>query len=417
MRLLLLPVLLSLATILSVSQVLYPTDLYFDSVVVGLVYTKTLTIVNTTTKTIYPTHGTCTGIGEIITEAPLPDSIEAGDTVEFVLKLRPTAVSPLDYGCGIVNNSQMPGKSWAVGYAIRGTIKAGATFSMSSNMLDYGEVGVGDTATKLFFIVNTGSGQGTVGLRSFASDEFTCSLDSGTVVLDPLDTLHMNVLYHPTQEGLQTDALLFDMSDKWWTPRTVVLSGTGTPAKPGVLPSLSSVAFPSAPIEQTTSATVELSVTSGSATVTEIYAQAGDVFSVRFPPVVPASLPYVVQPGSPFVFDVVAKPTATGLWKDTIVVRTREFTDLRIPVEANAVISHVNEYSTPCQPHPNPSNGSATWCAAPLTSWVITDLRGVVQSSLTADADGVCSVTNMANGTYIIRSVQDSTTHLLIVVR
>ena len=114
----LLLILIVLAAPVMNAQVLFPKKLEFGTMAVGTVYAKTLTIINTTAKTIYPMYGSCTGYGEFNVESKLPDSIMAGDTAEFVLKIRPTSISPLDMGCGIINHFDKPGNEWSVGYSM-----------------------------------------------------------------------------------------------------------------------------------------------------------------------------------------------------------------------------------------------------------------------------------------------------------
>jgi hypothetical protein len=409
--------LLLLLTVLSAplvhAQEMYPTEMEFGSMVVGMVYTKTVTFINVTNETIYPKYDVCGGNGNASIVSSMPESIAAFDTVEFELKMRPIALGPMDETCTITNDTSKPGADWTVTYTIRGTVDATSRFGISSPLLDFGEVEVGDTATMSFTIVNVGDGVGTVRLRPFTSSE---SISSDTFEMNSNDTLIVTILFHPTEEAYILDTLLFNMSDQWWAPRDVVLYGVGIPPKPGVEPSVSSVDLTSAPINAATASEIELRVSSGSATVTEIFAIVGDVFSVQLPPVVTGSLPVVVQPDSPFTFAVVATPTMTGMWKDTIVVRTREFKDLRIPVQANAVISSVDEYTASCPPHPNPSQGTVSWCTNALSKWVITDLRGQSVTSVTADEVGRCSVSGLAAGTYIVRSQRDVQSYLLLVV-
>lgn len=398
------------------AQVMFPTELEFGSMVVGMVYTKTVTFINVTNETIYPKYDVCSGTGNASIVSSMPESIEAFDTVEFELKMRPTALGPMDETCRITNDTSKPGADWTATYSISGTVDAKSKFGVSSSLLKFGEVEVGDTATMSFSIVNVGDGVGTVRLRPFTSSEFTCSISSDTFEMNSNDTLYVTIQFHPTEEAHILDTLLFNMSDQWWAPRDVVLYGIGIPPKPRVQLSLSSVSFPSAPINSGTSAEIELSVSSGTATVTEIFAVDGDVFSVQLPPVVATTLPVVVQPENPFSFSVVATPTATGVWTDTIIVRTDEFADVRIPVQANAVISSVDEYAASCRPHPNPSNGTVTWCTTAFTSWVVADLRGQSIAAITADGEGRCSLSGLHSGTYIVRSQHEPVSYLLFVM-
>lgn len=398
------------------AQVLFPTRIDLGNVVVGLVYPQTMTLINTSNETIYPKDILCNGYGYVNFETILPDSVKARDTVQFALIIRPTMMAPIEEKCGILRDNTKPGKNWSVGYSVYGNINAKSQFSVSDQLLEFGDVEVGDTASASFSIVNSGNGAGTVRLLPITSTEYSVSINSDTMLLNGADTLVVTVLFHPTLEGQILDTLLFDMSDQWWSLRKVILNGTGTPPSPGVNPSLTSVSFPSAPINAPTSTDVELSITSGSATITEIFAVAGDVFSVSLPSVVMGSLPYVLQPGAPFTFSIVAEPTVTGVWLDTIIVRTQESDDLRIPVEANAVISHVDEYAASCRPHPNPSHGAVTWCTDAYSAWIVADVRGQTIARVTADEEGRCNISGLDSGTYVVRSQRESVSYLLIVL-
>jgi hypothetical protein len=397
------------------AQVLFPERIDMGNVVVGLVYPQTMTLINTSNETIYPKDILCNGYGYVNFETILPDSVKAGDTVQFALIIRPTMMAPIEEKCGILRDYTKPGKNWSVGYSVYGNINAESQFSVSDQLLEFGDVEVGDTASALFAIVNSGNGAGTVRLRQFTSTEYSVSINSDTMLVNGADTLLVTVLFHPTQEQQVLDTLLFEMSDNRWSPRTVVVNGTGIPSKPGVAPSFTSVTFPSAPINSSTSTEIELSVRSGSATVTEIFAINGEVFSVQLPPAL-TSLPIVVQPDSPFTFAIVAEPAMTGMWLDTIIVRTEEFDDLRIPVEANAVISHVDEYAASCLPHPNPSHGAVTWCTDAYSAWIVADVRGQTIARVTADEEGRCNISGLDSGTYVLRSQRESVSYLLIVL-
>lgn len=106
----------------------------------------------------------------------------------------------------------------------------------------------------------------------------------------------------------------------------------------------------------------------------------------------PQPLPVVVDTAHPLVVNVTWAPSqSVNIWTDTLVVTTDQGKE--VIMELNGAIlttvkDNTSESDTDCQPHPNPSQGSVSWCGDPLLQWRVVDEFGVVVAHVTADADG-----------------------------
>src|SRR5215469_6420193 len=215
----------------------------FGNDVVGTTTSQTLTITNTGTAALNITQINKTGAAFSASGFTLPLNLSAGQLANITVAFLPTAVGAASGSLSIVSNAPTSPTSVSLsGTGVAGTLTLGVT----PTSLAFGNVNVSGTSTpQTVTVTNTGNAQ--VSISSVATSQpFAVSGFSGSVTLNPNQSLPLTVVFAPTSAVSSTGALTIT-STASSSPNSVSLTGTGV-AQPAV-PTITSQ-----PVNQTVTA-------------------------------------------------------------------------------------------------------------------------------------------------------------------
>ena len=200
-----------------------PPSLNFGSVLVGDSAEQVVRFYAPTGAVIWQDAQLDDGIYFDANGGVLPDTLFTGDTVDVMVKFRPTTFGQLIDTVRFMHNGTNAHASAA---EVRGIGSAGSLTAAIASM-NFGTVYVGDSvqqSAKVYTVA--GSAQVSAGSLGLGSN-FSLSLGVGLpVVLNPGDTLVANVTFRPTVGGSLIDTLRLDNNTSV-TPLSIALVGTG----------------------------------------------------------------------------------------------------------------------------------------------------------------------------------------------
>jgi len=231
--------------------------------------------------------------------------------------------------------------SGCVGVTGKGTTQTatGVSIEISPNAVSFGNLAVGQSATKTVTVTNSGAEMLTVSGISVAGTGFTASGPKLPISLNAGQSASISAVFKPTA-GVADTGTITIASNADGSPSLIALSGSGTTAAAlGATPS--SVAFGSVAVGSTATETVHLENTGSEAATISKMAFSGTGVSVSG-----LTVPMSLASGQTVNLTVTYKPVSPGTLTGTVSI-TSNATDASMVIGINATATSSTLAATP----------------------------------------------------------------------
>ena len=201
---------------------LSPGSVNFGSAVTGVANTQTVQISNPGTAPVTITAANISGAGFSASGLPLPMTLSAGKATAFDVQFDPKSAGPSTGSLSLVSDASNPPSALALSGA---GVAAGLSLAVNPANVSFGNVNVGNTASRSVTITNTGNSN--VAISSEALTGANLSLSGGSpVTLSPSQSISLTVQYSPTT-AVTTSGTLAIVSNANGSPAAIAVSGNG----------------------------------------------------------------------------------------------------------------------------------------------------------------------------------------------
>jgi len=231
--------------------------------------------------------------------------------------------------------------SGCVGVTGKGTTQTatGVSIEISPSTVSFGNLAVGQSATKTVTVTNSGAEMLTVSGISVAGTGFTASGPKLPISLNAGQSASISAVFKPTA-GVADTGTITIASNADGSPSLIALSGSGTTAAAlGATPS--SVAFGSVAVGSTATETVHLENTGSEAATISKMAFSGTGVSVSG-----LTVPMSLASGQTVNLTVTYKPVSPGTLTGTVSI-TSNATDASMVIGINATATSSTLAATP----------------------------------------------------------------------
>jgi Abnormal spindle-like microcephaly-assoc'd, ASPM-SPD-2-Hydin len=201
-----------------------PTSINFGTVATGVANTQMVQISNPSSSTTSVTISAATiaGAGFSTSGMSLPLTLQAGQNTSFSVQFDPKAAGAVSGSLALVSTATTPSS----GVALSGTgVAAALTLSANPSSVSFGNVTVGNTASRSITVTN--SGNSTVAISSVGISGAGLMLSGGSAVsLSPSQSITLTVQYAPTGAAATTGQVSI-VSNATGSPNAINVSGTG----------------------------------------------------------------------------------------------------------------------------------------------------------------------------------------------
>ncbi len=290
-------------------------SLVFGSVTLNTASSKTLTLTSSGTAAVTVNSVGLAGAGFAIAGGSFPVVLNPGQTVMLQVSFDPTVAGAAS-GTLTISSNSTSGSTDMVG--LSGTGVAGATpqLTVSGNSLAFGSVTLNTTSSKTLTLTSSGTAAVTVNSVGLAGAGFAIAGGSFPVVLNPGQTVMLQVSFDPTVAGAASGTLTISSNSTSGNTDMVSLSGTGTQAlTPQLTVSASTLAFGSVTLNTASSKTLTLTSSGTAAVTVNSVGLAGAGFAIAG-----GSFPAVLNPGQTVMLQVSFDPTVAGAASGTITI-------------------------------------------------------------------------------------------------
>jgi hypothetical protein len=199
-----------------------PSPINFGKVVIGTADSQILTISNMGTAHLTVYSIKTSGAGFSASGPSIPFSLTAGQNSNFTVAFGPESKGNESGSISIASNS--PNSPILVNLSGTG-ISAVRQLSASSTSLSFGNVGLGNPATQIVTLTDTGNANVSISTVSISGAEFKES-GGANVTLTPNQSTNISVTFNPNVTGNASGSISV-ASNAQNSPLTITLSGTG----------------------------------------------------------------------------------------------------------------------------------------------------------------------------------------------
>jgi len=303
-------------TSLSTSQLTASaSSLDFGNVTLNTASTQTLTLTSSGTAPVTINSAAIAGSGFAISGATFPVTLNPGKSATLQVKFDPVVVGAATGTITISSNSAL-GATSVIALSGTGVASGSPQLTLSSSSLAFGSVALNTTSAKTLTLTSAGTAALTVNSVSLVGARFSVSGAVFPTVLNPGQTLSIQVSFNPTVIGAASGTLAISSNSTTGSTILVALSGSGTTATtPQLTLSTSALAFGNVTLNSTLTKTLTLT-SSGTAPVTVNSATlSGAGFSIKG-----MTFPTTLNPGQSVTLQVSFKPTVAGASNGTITI-------------------------------------------------------------------------------------------------
>jgi len=339
--------------------------------------------------------------------------IPAGETVQGVLRLTPREVGPLTTSCGVVLMDSLDQGVGGSGFAISGFVTTTPDASASITRLEFGELEPATSSVKTIVLRNAGSGDAYMTMKRVPLITFHVDLDS-VFTIKAKDSLTVQITFTPADSIGYQDTVIFGYAYHY-TDRPIVvhLEGSGSSGGAELVAPVATVDIND--VAAGSDAAFYVDFVAPKALVTIISAElrnGSGPFTLA-----PHEFPVMASPTDTFRVRAHFRPTASGVFYDTLVVTTAKNTVVEVALRGVAVTSGVTTEEEVRSVYPNPSQSTVHFCGLPLERWSVIDYLGVPLAMGVADEDGRSSFNADAPGCYLLISESTGKAVSFIVLR
>lgn len=285
------------------------TSLSFGNVVLNTSSSQTLNLASTGTAPLTIRSAILAGNGFSLSGATFPVTINPGQTLGLQVVFNPAMAGAVT-GSITISSDSLNGNTTTVALTATGTVPQ---LRLSAASLSFGNVALNATASQTLTLTSSGTAPVTIHSAALTGTAFTVSGASFPAVLNPGQSLSLQVSFNPTTAGAATANLTISSNSSAGSTATVALSGTG--ASPQLTVSSSTIDFGSVVLNSASNQTLTLT-SSGTAPVTVNSATiAGAGFTLAG-----ATLPATLNPGQTLSLQVTFSPTVSGAASGSLTI-------------------------------------------------------------------------------------------------
>jgi len=306
-----------------------PANLRFGSVAITQSETQSVALTNNgqTGITISAVTASCSGFS--VSGLNLPAVVAAGQSVTLSVNFAPVATGWIDGNVTVTSNAANP--SLQIG--LRGTGVNSDFLTAAPSSLSFGKVSVGSNSALSVVLTNSGAGTKTLTAFQTVGSSFSVSGPTLPVVLNPGQTVALNVTFTPQATGAISGSVFVPGPNL-----NIPLTGTGTTTTVGQLTiAPTSLNFGSVDIGNTTTQPSTISASGGSVTISSASSSSSQ-FSIAG-----ASFPLTLSAGQSAQWNIVYAPTTSGSASATLTLisnasdakATESLTGTGVPPQVN----------------------------------------------------------------------------------
>jgi hypothetical protein len=201
--------------------------LSFGNVRVNSTTTLPLTLTSSGTAPVTISAATLSGTGFTSSGASLPVRLNPNQSVTLGVQFGPTTAGGITGQLAITSDSST-GAMTIVQLSGTGTTATTPQLQFSSTALSFGNVPVGSTATLSLTLISSGTAPVTVNTAGLTGTGFSNSGTSFPVVLNPDQSVTLELQFDPTAATAATGQLTIKSDSTTGSTTQISLSGTGT---------------------------------------------------------------------------------------------------------------------------------------------------------------------------------------------
>jgi hypothetical protein len=276
------------------------SSLKYGNVLVNGSATQAVTLKNSGSTDINISQLTVSGAGFSVTGVTVPATIPAGQSASLQATFAPTTAGTVNGSVTITSDAATTGSV----VALSGTgVSASYTMSLTPGSVSFGNVNVGGNASQTVQLTNTGNSSVTVSSVTATGSGLSVSGISGSLTINPSQTVPVTVNYAPTAAGPTAGNITVTNNDG--VNAVAAVTGSGIQAALSVSPS--ALSFGNVNTSSTATQALQLKNT-GTANLTISGASInGNGFTASG-----MSFPATLTPGQSGALNIQYAPTATG---------------------------------------------------------------------------------------------------------
>jgi hypothetical protein len=305
-------------------------SLSFGSVTVNTATTQSLTLTSTGTSAVTVNSAAITGAGFTIVGGTLPATLNPTQAMTLQVQFDPTTTGTASGQITISSNSSTGGTT-LVNLSGTSTAALSPQLSVSAANLSFGSVTVNTATTQSLTLASTGTSAVTVSSAAITGAGFTIVSGSFPVMLNPTQTVTLQVQFDPTVTGAGSGQIIISSDSSTGSTAVVGLSGTSTAAlSPQLSVSTANLSFGSVTVNTATTQSLTLTSTGTAAVTVNSAAITGAGFTI-----VSGSLPVTLNPTQTVTLQVQFKPATTGADSGQITISSNSSTGSTAVVALN----------------------------------------------------------------------------------
>lgn len=285
-----------------------PASISFGNVTVGSASTQPLTLTSTGTAAV-TVHSVVINGTEftISSRRHFPLTLNPKQAVTLQVKYVP-ADAGASTGTVTIESNSSANASTTVNLTGNGQAATSPQLTASAASLSFGDVTVGTSSTQPFTVTSTGTAPVTISAANVSGTGFTVSGATFPVMLDPQQTLTLQLQFKPATAGAVSGTLALASNSSTNANPSIALSGTGTPAtNPQLSVNTASMSFGDIPLGSSTTQSLTLTSTGTSPVTINSDTITGAGFSVSG-----ASFPLTLNPQDTVTLKVTFDPVDVG---------------------------------------------------------------------------------------------------------
>jgi Abnormal spindle-like microcephaly-assoc'd, ASPM-SPD-2-Hydin len=282
-------------------------SLSFGSVTVNTATTQSLTLTSTGTSPVTVNSAAVSGAGFAIVGGSLPVTLNPTQSTTLQVQFNPTSASSATGQLSISSNSSS-GNTAIVVLNGTSTTAPSPQLTISAATLSFGSVTVNTATTQSLTLTSNGTSPLTVNSAAIAGTGFTIIGGSLPVILNPTQSMTLQVQYKPTVTGAASGQITITSNSSSGSTAVVALSGTSTTApSPQLTINAATLSFGNVTVNTATTQSLTLTSTGTSPLTVNSAAISGAAFTI-----VGGSLPVTLNPTQSMTLQVQFDPTSTG---------------------------------------------------------------------------------------------------------
>jgi Abnormal spindle-like microcephaly-assoc'd, ASPM-SPD-2-Hydin len=276
-----------------------PATISFGNVPVGTNGTASVSLSNTGTANVTISQARATGTGFSITGLAAGLTIQPGQNASFTAQFSPTSTGNASGSISVSSNA--PNSPMTISVTGTGTQPG---LGSSPSAVNFGGIVVGNNGSATVNLSNTGTASVTISQASVTGTGFTISGLAAGLTIQPGQNAKFTAQFSPASSGNASGSISVS-SNAPNSPMTIALTGKGTQAQIGAVPS--SAPFGNVSVGNSNSQTITLTNSGTANLVISQGSASGSGFTITG-----LNTPLTIPPGTNATFNAVFTPSAAG---------------------------------------------------------------------------------------------------------